>query len=369
MNRLGVLGQALSGDRPTGLGVYTREVLRHTPWPAGTTLFADRTSAKRSWTGPVVEIPAGTGLSMKLGWQLARLDPVLRGAGCSVLYAPTHELAPVTRLPVVMMVPDLIPLLFPHLSSRKLTAFFRHLLPRTCERAARLVALSEQTKRDLVSHYGLPPEKIVVIPCGYDRQRFRPASPEQRAAFKAKHGLGDFLLYVGRFSEPKNVGVILEAFAQVRRNVSQDLVLVGPDEKKETGRLRELAATLGITDRVKWLPYVPIEELPVAYSSADAFVTASLYEGFGLPPLEAMACGTPVVVSDVSSLPEVVGDAGWLFDPRDPAALAAVLGPLLSSETARADGRRRGLARAVPFSWERTGLMTRAAIDEVWREN
>jgi glycosyltransferase involved in cell wall biosynthesis len=364
MKRLGVIATSLSGERPTGLGVYTREVLRHVPWPQDTVFVGEPDARRREWpTAPHVDTPRLPGLAHKLAWQALRLEPVTRAAGCELLYAPTHELAPNVGLPVAMVVHDLIPLLFPHLCSRKLSAFFRHLLPRACEKAAAIVAISEHTKRDLVAHYGLDPARITVVPNGYDHALFHPRPNEAIEAWRRKMGLGAFVLYVGRLSEPKNVGRIVEAFALASGRVPHELVIAGPDDQGDRARLEARARALGVGGRVRMLDYLSREDLPLAYGAASLFVTASLYEGFGLPPLEAMACGAPVLVSNASSLPEVVGEAGALFDPHDADALAARMVALLGDPARLAAMRAAGLERAARFSWTETGRRTWAVLE------
>ena len=177
-----------------------------------------------------------------------------------------------------------------------------------------------------------------------------------------------FILAVGVLQPRKNLARLVEAFAAVARSIPHQLVLVG----KEGWAHDELQATIaraGLGSRIVFTGYVPDADLPGFYNAADVFVYPSLYEGFGLPPLEAMQCGTPVIAGDTSSLPEVVGDAGILVDPRDTGKIAAALADLLRDERERARLRELGFERAKRFSWEETARQTVEVYRDVGTRN
>ena len=254
--------------------------------------------------------------------------------------------------PTVATVSDLAFELFPE-TTKWTGRWWRKILTKPgIARASRLITLSESTKRDLKNLFGVPSDKIrVVYP--YTPPRFRPM-PDVDAVAARYHLPSKYILYVGTLERRKNLTALVRAFAEARRMASLEhaLVLVG-----QRGWLYEdvfrTVEELGLRDRVLFLGYVPDEDLPALYTHADLFVYLSLYEGFGLPPLEAMACGAPVIVSNVSSLPEVVGDAGLLVNPRDVPAIASEFVRVLADCDLRAAMRDRGLARARLFSQER----------------
>ncbi|MDP8236450.1 MAG: glycosyltransferase family 1 protein [Candidatus Erginobacter occultus] len=264
----------------------------------------------------------------------------------------------------VATVHDLIPLKFPHFTPRawktRFHPLFRWVLSRSVKRADRVITVSNHTRRDLVADLGLPEEKISVVYNGIDAS-YRPlAETRAREMASAKLGFtGPYLFYVGRFDPYKNVVGLIRAFGKFLRGRTDSprLVLAGhPDP-----RYPQAAATvreLHLSSHVVFLDGVEEEELVALYNRARILVLPSLYEGFGLPPLEAMACGTPVIVSDRGSLPEVVGEAGIIIDPENPEALAAAIGRLWDSEELRRNLRDRGLARAREFSWEKTARET-----------
>jgi alpha-1,3-rhamnosyl/mannosyltransferase len=233
-------------------------------------------------------------------------------------------------------------------------------------RAAAVITDSEWSRRDLTRRLGLPADRVVPIPLGVS-PRFRPVPPEGVRPVAARYGLdGEYLLYVGNFRPHKNVGALLAAYAALpaplRRRVP--LALAGAPGAG-AAPLKAVAAARGLTEAVRFLGAVPDADLPALYAGATLFCFPSLAEGFGLPPLEAMACGAPVLCSDAASLPEVVGTAACLVDARRPEALAAGLEGLLGDAAARARLREQGLARAAEFTPARFAARVLAVLEAV----
>ena len=239
-------------------------------------------------------------------------------------------------------------------------------------RAARVIAISESSRRDLLRFTGADPERVRVILLGVS-QRFSPADPADPAdRARAAHANGAMplrILHVGHCGSYKNIEGILRALPRASRALGERIQFVkagGPF----TPAQRVLITQLGIEEEVVHLGPVSDEALPGVYRAADVLVMPSLHEGFGLPVLEAMASGTPVVSSSRGSLPEVVGDAGLIVDdPEDPDAIAAGMVRVLGDPVLRQDLRQRGLARAATFSWERTARATLAVYREVYEES
>jgi alpha-1,3-rhamnosyl/mannosyltransferase len=273
--------------------------------------------------------------------------------------------------PTVLTVHDLIPLLFPRQSTWQARLLFRWALSLALRASHRVIAVSESTARDLQQYFHTPSERVSVIPEAPD-PTFYPRPPAEVAAVRRKYGLpAPFVLYVGSNKPHKNLPRLIEAWSLLTPHVSHftfhasrfTLVIAGVwDPRYPEPRL--LAERLGLQN-VRWLGPVPEADLPALYSAATLFVFPSLYEGFGLPVLEAMACGVPVICSNTSSLPEVAGDAALLVDPTDVRALAAAITDLLEDESRREEMRERGLQQAARFSWERTAAMTLEMYREV----
>jgi glycosyltransferase involved in cell wall biosynthesis len=257
---------------------------------------------------------------------------------------------------------DLIPFRFPALTPWRYRNAFRLLMRRAIRVADRIIAVSESTRGDLVELLHAPPKRITVVPEAADA-RFHPI--EDRAAFapvRLRYALpGRFLLFVGLLEPKKNVGGLLHAVARLKRTGRWPgdlrLVVVG-DRGWAVGTLPQQVRTLELEGIVRFLGHVPDADLPLLYGAAEAFVFPSLYEGFGLPVLEAMACGTPVVASTRGSLPEVAGDAAVLVDPDRPESLAEGIARVVGDPALREECRDRGLRRARAFSWRRTAEAT-----------
>jgi glycosyltransferase involved in cell wall biosynthesis len=292
-----------------------------------------------------VELPARSQV-VRMAVRMPRLLRRLRPA----LAHFQHALPLACPCPAVVTVHDLSFERVPSLMGLRERMIFRAAVPRAARLAARVIAVSELTKRDLVEVYRIPEEKIVVVPNGVDPS-FRTDGP---------HPAGDYALVVGALQPRKDPEAAIEALALVG-NGDLRLVFAGPDRGGRAGAERAAERT-GLQGRVDFRGYVPQEELAALYRGAACLVFPSRYEGFGLPVLEAMASGTPVVATSAGALPEVAGNAAILVDERDPAALAGGI------ERALADRDRlvhAGLERASLYSWTETARRTLAVYQEL----
>ena len=292
-------------------------------------------------------------------WEQAILPPAVRRFGLDVLHAPAYVVPLVSTCPSVVTFHDLSFYLMPdafNLQNRLYLQFFSRLAAR---RARRFIAVSEATRQDLVRLLGVDPARIDVVYNGVD-ERFQPeADPERVARFRAARSLPEqFILYLGTLEPRKNIPVLLRAYAAARRRgVSAPLVLAGGRGWRDQ-LIAPLIEELGISDAVRLVGFVPMDEQALWYNAATLFAFPSRYEGFGFPVLEAMACGTPVIASNRSALPEIVGDAGVLVDPDDPERLAEALVSLLHDDARREDLARRGRQRAERFTWDKAARAT-----------
>lgn len=242
--------------------------------------------------------------------------------------------------------------------------YYRHAVKRSVRSAERIIADSYATAVDLQDMLGVPRDRIDVIPLGVD-DAFQPVSPDEVAAVRHKYGLPpSFFLYYGTLEPRKNLPRLIEAWSAIAGECPQDLVIAGR-EGWQVGSIRKAAEGSAYASRIHFVGFIPREELPALIGTAHAFVWPSLWEGFGLPPLEAMACGVPVLTSNVSSMPEVMGDAALLVDPADVKTLATGMGRLAADDTLRVELKAKGLARAAQFTWERTAERTLAVYRKV----
>ncbi len=285
--------------------------------------------------------------------------------GITLFHATEHLLPPLRGVPTILTVHDLIFRHLPEHHKRLNRWYLNATLPLYCRRATHIIAVSEATRRDLVAMYGLPPEKITVIHEAA-APGIQPQFPERIAKVRARYELPEqYLLYVGTIEPRKNLTRLLHAWEPLYlAGESPPLVLVGKRGWLEDDFLAALEASPAREGVIR-TGYARDVDLPVLYAAATAFVFPSLYEGFGLPPLEAMACGTPVACSNTSSLPEVVGDAALCFDPHDTDAIRDTLQRLLRDVALRETLQARGVCRAARFSWTRAARETYALYQQV----
>ena len=351
-----------------GLGRYAESLSRAlvAKDPERFALFFNRGSEARPLVGlegiPVQTVGAGYKPWRMAVWlgQVASLgfDRLLPGA--ELYHATEHLLMPLRHVPTVLTVHDLIFRLFPQHHKRLNYWYLNAALPLYCRRASAIIAVSEATKRDLILLYGLDTDKITVVHEAAT-SHFAPVSPARVEEVRARYHLPDrYLLHVGTIEPRKNLNRLLEAVHRLRKAGEEIQVVVVGSKGWLFEGFFEALEELDQGDAVILPGYVPDADLPAVYCGARLVAVPSLYEGFGLPVLEAMACGVPVVCSHASSLPEVGSDAARYFDPTDVAAMADAIMAVWRDETLRDDMRRRGLARAAQFSWERAADKTLA---------
>jgi len=340
--------------------------------PAGFALFYNRDATTRLPAGldasrvPVRTVRAGYKpwrLAVWLG-QLAHADFGRLVPGVTLFHALEHLLLPLRRVPTVLTVHDLIWHLFPEHHKRLNRWFLDAAMPLFCRRATRIIAVSACSKGDLVRFYGVPEDKVTVVPEAA-HPRFQPLPPDQVAAVRARYGLPTrYAVAVGTIEPRKNLVRLADAVARLRASGTEvRLVVVGAPGWLYAETLARLARP-DVANAITRLGFVPDDDLPAVYAGADLCVVSSVYEGFGLPVLEAMACGTPVVCAGTSSLPEVGGAAARYFDPTDVDDMARAIAAVWEDAARRDQMRAAGLAQAARFSWERTAAETLAVYHQ-----
>lgn len=278
--------------------------------------------------------------------------------GADAVYMPNLNFA-ATKKPFAVTVHDLSFIRYPHLFTAKQRIWHSLVRPmRLVRRASAVIAVSVHTKRDIVESFGIPEERIHIVHPGV-AENFRPVPERETVEVRKKYGLDrPYLLYLGALEPRKNIPTIISAFERLPDGI--DLVLAGGSGWMNRPVLKRMADSPA-APRIKRIGYVNENDKPALYSAATAFVYPSFYEGFGMPPLEAMACGTPVITSFSSSLGEVVGDAGLLVDPHSMRELAEAMQEIVSDGLLRERLGERGVERAKHFTWERSA----AQLEEV----
>jgi glycosyltransferase involved in cell wall biosynthesis len=375
--RIGYLTYGL--DRaPTGIGRYAVELLRAlAALPSGpeiVLLATERADRHGLWNQFERHALRGCHLlpALMTVCNLA-ISQAARRYGFDVVHDP-NGIAPflgvTRRTRRVVTIHDVFAYVYPEAHNRLDNWRYHHMLPQAARRAEVVLTDSEHSRRDLVRYLAVPDVQVRVIACGIDPQ-FRPVenSPD-RYSVLARYGIDrPYLLYVGGINARKNIARLFEAYARLRERHPGLALVIGGKRQWQTGEIDAAFQRFNLEGHVHFTGYVDDRDLPALYSAAEVFVFPSLYEGFGLPPLEAMACGAPVVTSNASSLPEVVGDAALTVDPYDVDGLAAAIERALTDEGLRAELRRRGLERAARFTWERAAHETLAVYEQVLNRN
>ncbi|OHY34124.1 mannosyltransferase [Cylindrospermopsis raciborskii CS-508] len=283
----------------------------------------------------------------RLIWTQLQLPKIYHQLKSQLLFSPIPEAPIYTDCRFIVMSHDMIPLRFPRPFS-PLTFYHRYYTPQVFKQAQHIICNSQATADDIIKFYQVPSSKITPIPLACDSSHFKFLDLPTR----------NYFLYIGRQDLYKNIQGLITAFSILPHRNDYELWLVGPTDKRYTSLLQTQIQTLGIDHLVKFLNYVPYKELPIIINQALALVFPSLWEGFGLPVLEAMACGTPVITSNISSLPEVTGDAAILINPYDPQEIATAMTTIIYDSDCRKQLSKLGIKRASQFSWQKTGMAT-----------
>ena len=362
---------AVAGNKPTGIANYAVNVAQNLP-VTGATFFRPRKLSpahfqERLTDNRWLEIPADysaeagkKGHFGRLVWTQFRLSQFCKKARAhakpsGLIFSPAPEAPLGVGCRSVVMVHDLIPLRFPNWRS-PLTLYAKFYVPQVLREAEHIVCNSQATADEIIEFFGIPARKITPIPLAYDAAYFRCLNrPPQ-----------NYFVVLGRPDPHKNMGRILDAFAQIAAKTNDaELWFVGPEDPRRTPGLQAQATALGVGAQVKFVGYAAYADLPEILGGAIALVFPSLWEGFGLPVLEAMACGTPVITSNRSALPEVAGDAALLIDPERVDELAEAMGAIATDTALRETLRQAGLARVQHFSWQKTAYQTAELLYQI----
>jgi glycosyltransferase involved in cell wall biosynthesis len=333
--------------KPTGISIYANNLIPHLKSLNPTLLTSQNLPEYKTYSIPSNLTPEqGTkGHFNRLLWTQFQLPKIYTKLKSNLLFSPIPEAPLWSNCRSVVMVHDLIPLRFPKRFS-PLTPYFRYYLPEVISQAEHIICNSLATAKDITDFFHVPANKITPILLAYNHNHFRPLNLPRK----------NYFLYIGRCDVYKNIERVITAFSSLDSDV--ELWIVGPVDSRYTPKLKIQVKELQLTEKVKFLDYVTYDELPIIINQAIALVFPSLWEGFGLPVLEAMACGTPVITSNISSLPEVAGDAAILVNPYHSSEIAAAMQSLINEPQLCEKLRQNGIIRASQFSWEKTGKAT-----------
>ncbi|QEI43610.1 D-inositol 3-phosphate glycosyltransferase [Dolichospermum sp. UHCC 0315A] len=335
--------------KPTGTTTYTLNLLPHLQKLDPTLLNSQSFPDYNCYATPN-NLTSEQGLKghlRRLIWTQFQLPKIYQNLKSQLLFSPIPEAPLYTKCRFIVTAFDMIPLRFPNRLS-PLTTYHKYYTPEVFKQAEHIICISESTANDITQFYQIPSHKITPILLAGDNSHFQFLNLPTR----------NYFLYIGRQDPYKNLQRLITAFSALPHRNDYELWLAGPYDKRYSPLLEIQTQELGISHLVKFLNYVSYDELPIIINQAIALVFPSLWEGFGLPVLEAMACATPVITSNVSSLPEVAGDAAILINPYNPGEITAAMTTIINDSETRKQLSEKGLKRANQFSWEKTGLAT-----------
>ena len=357
--RIAFDGTTLTPGR-TGVGYYTEHLLQHLANEvAGTgdeiVVVSNKAIDTQSPLPPHVRVHPGHQFPIRIGWMQMRAGAALHAVHPDIAHFTNGMIPLGSPVPTIVTVHDMSLRLYPRCHPLRRLLLNRPLMRVAIRNAAAIVTVSQSARRDLLKLHGVSPDRVSVVHEAAS-PAFRPIKDRALLAhIRARYSLPpSFMLYVGTIEPRKNLLRLMTAFAAARKaGIPQQLVCVGP----YGGASRDLSGhieQLGIRDAVRFTGYLPFEDLPAIYNLADFFAFPSLYEGFGLPVVEAMASGLPVMTSNTSSLGEIAGDAAETIDPTDAGAMTDAIRRLAMDVELRRDRSERGLKRARDFSWTQT---------------
>ncbi|MEW5861571.1 MAG: glycosyltransferase family 1 protein [Cyanobacteriota bacterium] len=285
-------------------------------------------------------------------WTQLQLPGIYKEQQSNFLFSPIPEAPLSSNCRYIVTVHDLIPLRFPKRFS-PLTPYFRYYIPQVLDQAQHIICDSIATAKDISHFFQIRADKITPILLAHNAEDFRPLNLPKGTAT-----LSPYFLYIGRHDPYKNLHRVINAFAALDICRECELWIAGPKDRRYTPKLQTQVEELGLTHQVKFLDYVPYDQLPTLINQAIALVFPTLWEGFGLPVLEAMACGTPVITSNLSSLPEVAGDAALLVNPYNTQEITEAMQAVATDSSLRSGLSTLGINRASQFSWAKTGKAT-----------
>ncbi len=355
-------------QQASGLGVVSKNIidrLINSPQGSDYVIFSHANRLQNKYGDRVIPVSANispdlgfSGHIKRLLWYQTELKQQLKQHRIDLFFSPVSEGMLFPIIPQIVTVHDLIPLKYPEVSP-KWRYYYLYVLPQILKRSQKIICISEHTKKDSIEAYGLDAKAVEVVYNGYDRNLFFPQANSQ---ILKQYGLDKYLLYVGDMRSYKNLSRCLQAFDRLSQKNYQ-FVITGKKDDFFYPQIKRLTDQLSARDRIIFLDYVPTQDLPGIYSMAECLVFASLYEGFGLPVLEAMACGCPAIASNTTSIPEVGGDSILYINPLDIEDIGRGMNQILTDESLRNSLSKKGKERAQLFSWDKTAQAIRSIVE------
>lgn len=350
--------------QPTGISTYAANLIPYLRSLEPTLLTTKQIDNFNCYKIPANLTPAegSIGHFRRLAWTQFALPKIYQKLQASLLFSPVTEAPIYSRCRYVVICHDLIPLRFPKNTS-PLTNYFRLIVPQVLKQAEHIICNSQATAKDVTDFYGITPQKITSILLAYDANHFYQIPSEK---LNKNNRSTPYFLYLGRHDPYKNLHRLIEAFAKIPDCKNYQLWLAGSSDPRYTPSLKKQAQKLGISEQVKFLDYVAYQQLPIIINNAIALVFPTLWEGFGLPVVEAMACGTPVITSNLASLPEITADAAILINPYSVSEITAAMSEIANNNLLRSHLSALSLERSSQFSWQKTAQATQQVLEQYY---
>lgn len=371
MMKIGIDGRAAKWYQGTGIGTYTKQLIQSLNDIDSTNNYLIFTpqcdslnNLKSNFKTELVELTPSNSF-----WDDINVPNILNHADIELYHVPQNGvgLSDNIKCKKVITLHDIIPLRMPETVSDRYLRIFNDELPKILDNCDGIITVSNFSKEDIAAGFNFPADKIYVTPLAAE-DIYKPMSKcKTKEMITQKYGIQeDFVLYVGGFSPRKNILGLIEAYSNLPNRLKETFKLVitgrkGPSYEKYKNRAQELH----VSNNVVFTDFIPIEDMPLFYNAAEVLVYPSFYEGFGLPPIEAMACGTPVIASNVTSLPEVCYESALFIDPNDIDSLSYDIERVLSNSLLRLTMVKKSLTRSKTFSWNKTALGTLSAYEAV----
>jgi len=369
--KIGIDGRAAKWYQGTGIGTYTNQLilsLNNTDFDNNYLIFMPQCDSinnlKSNFKTELVESTSSNSF-----WDDVNVPNILNNADIDLYHVPQNGvgLSENIKCKKVITLHDIIPLKMPETVSDRYLKIFNDELPKILDNCDGIITVSNFSKNDIAKEFNFPSENIYVTPLAAE-DIYRPMSKcNSKDLITKKYGIQeDFILYVGGFSPRKNILGLIEAYSNLPVKLKKTFKLVitgkkGPSYYKYKSRAEELQ----VSNNVIFTDFVPIEDMPLFYNATEVLVYPSFYEGFGLPPIEAMACGTPVIASNVTSLPEVCYESALFINPNDIDSLSYDIERVLSNSLLRLTMVKKSLTRSKDFSWNKTALDTISAYESI----
>jgi len=361
--KIAIDGRGINWYHGTGIGTYTENLLKNL------INIDNKNYYHIYWSGKNYDeyVKENTKIIMTSKkehryFQLSYFPENLSYKNIDIYHVPQNGIGlfPSISCKKIVTIHDLIPYIMPETVGKSYLLKFLKEMPSIIVNSDAILTVSEYSKKDILKFFPVDKNKIFVTPLAAN-SNFKPLDKEKcKYYIKQKYDIdAPFILYLGGFSNRKNIGFLINAFSKVYKDLNKEykLIILG-SYKDNSCKLIKLVDKLCMSKNIVFTGFIEDNELPIFYNAAETFVYPSLYEGFGLPPLESMSCGTPVIGSNITSIPEVIGNAGILINPYDMSSLITALGNLLNNETLRTELSKKGYERSKNFSWEKTSRKT-----------